>query len=195
MMFIPKRLHLAGIGLSFAILIGACTAPTSPGVIPLNASPTSIAPRQTVALLPSRTPTQAFTPTATSAQPNATVLSQMRGAQWSQTARGLTAGMFLNPYPPDLGGTTTYRVNLVDASGQPITDATVELSIIAGMVAMEGEHDEKFDLKLTHQGNGAYSIGSSVSGTNQALTGMMLTIKRGGQVWELQISKSDLPAK
>ncbi len=188
------RRHLIALQLMLLIaLVSACGAPALTDAAPTTRVPTLRAPSATATPLPKSSPTVTAFPTATTAQPGAPPLSQVRGVQWSQTSRGLTVGLFFEPYPPDLAGSTTYKVVVADTNGQLITDATVELSVIAGMAGMEGEHDDTFEFRLEHQGNGVYSIQSSVSGTNQALTRILITVKRGGQVWSFPISKDELP--
>lgn len=197
-----KRIALLFLLILLLSIIAACgggtpTSPTpQPTLIPTRSIPTST-PTQVVAtpaLKPS--PTISVSPTAVAVQPRVTVTSgQAQSAPWSQTQRGVTASLFFEPTPPQLGSTTNYRVVLADAAGQPITDVIVELNIIGAMPGMEGEHDENYTVNLPSQGNGAYTAQASVGHTNEVLSGMTLFIQRSGQTWLFTISKTDLPSR
>jgi hypothetical protein len=119
----------------------------------------------------------------------------MRGAHWLHTLRGLTLAMFFDPLPPEMAGSTTYRAVIADANGQPVTDALVEMSVVAGMSGMEGEHDETFDFKLAHRGNGVYDLRSSVSGTNDRLGRIGIIVKRGEQTWQFSFGKDEISSR
>jgi hypothetical protein len=171
-------------------LLSTCGAPTSPRPAPAALAPTRPAATIAVRVVATTAPSPA-PPVA--AQRTPVIPTQVRGAVWTMTLRGLTLGMFFEPYPPNLGGTTTYRVVIADEAGQLVDDATVDMSVNAGMAGMEGEHDETFEFKLAPQGNGTYLIRSSVSGTTQSLTRLLITVTRGGQVWSFPIAKDELP--
>jgi hypothetical protein len=115
--------------------------------------------------------------------------------QWSETRTDLIVGMSFDPYPPKMGTTTTFKVILTDAAGQPVSDATIELSVTAGMAGMQGEHDDTSNLSLTNQGDGVYATRASVGQSDQLLTGMTFDIQRGEKRWAFVISKDELPPR
>jgi hypothetical protein len=46
-----------------------------------------------------------------------------------QEAGNLLVSLSINPYPPSGGGSTDFVVNLTDANGQPVSDATISLDL------------------------------------------------------------------
>jgi hypothetical protein len=46
-----------------------------------------------------------------------------------QASGDLLVSLSINPYPPSGGGSTNFVVNLTDASGQPVSDATIGLDL------------------------------------------------------------------
>ncbi len=47
----------------------------------------------------------------------------------AQESGGLYISLGMTPYPPSSGGDTNFVVTLKDASGQPVTDATISLDL------------------------------------------------------------------
>ena len=190
--------------LLWAFVVSACgtsapTAPTSPPATTAatrgaTATPLPVTPTAPATTAPSAIPTAKPTlaPTATLGVASTPVLPPGQTIRWSQSARGLTVGLFLNPYPMSMGGSATFGVVLTDATGQPISDATVTLSLSAGMAGMEGEHDESQDIALTNKGSGTYQAVATPGRSDMVFTGMTVNIKRGDQVWTFAISKDDL---
>jgi hypothetical protein len=68
----------------------------------------------------------------------------------------------------------------------------VAISIVIGDAAMDGEDDETFTLNLAPEGNGVYSVRSSIGGVNQSLVSGSLSVKRGGESWGFFISRGEL---
>ena len=112
--------------------------------------------------------------------------------QWSESKVDLIVGMSFEPYPIQWGTTSTIKVFLSDSEGRPITDASVELTLIAGMAGMEGEHDEQTTLKLASQGEGVYLVRALMGKSEMALTGMSLSVQKGEKKWESPIAKDEL---
>jgi hypothetical protein len=46
-----------------------------------------------------------------------------------QASGDLLVSLSINPYPPSGGGASDFVVNLTDASGQPVSDATISLDL------------------------------------------------------------------
>lgn len=46
-----------------------------------------------------------------------------------QTSGDLLVSLSINPYPPSSGGASNFIVNLTNASGQPVSDATLSLDL------------------------------------------------------------------
>ena len=165
-----------------SLFLSACD---SPGGVLAFPSPTTTVP----ALRPSPTfiPVVTLTPKFQGVTPAA-----IRGAQWSATARGLTVGLAFEPFPLHPSNATMYRVALSDANGQPVMDAVVSMDIVVNEVGMEGDDDETFMFNLKHEGNGVYTVRTSIGGMNQTIVSCSLSIKRGGASWGFVISRSEL---
>jgi hypothetical protein len=113
--------------------------------------------------------------------------------QWSQTQSDLTLSVCFEPYPPRLGILTTYEAVVVSSAGQPLSDATVELTMVGGMARMEGEHDEDFSVTLESQGAGLYTARARVGPTDLVLTQVRVEIRRDRQLWTFSVFADDLP--
>jgi len=184
------------------IVVAGCGGEVTETEMPTSAPPTAMSASPTEA--PAVTPTvAAATATGVPALPTEVPAATPTAAAapatgvpdiyWSQTQAGLTAGMFFDPFPPQLGSLITYGVVLTDAVGQPVSDATVQMTIGGGMAEMEGEHDEEFSLELASQGSGVYMTQATVGPSDLALIGISLSIQQGGQVWSFNISTEELP--
>jgi hypothetical protein len=88
---------------------------------------------------------------------------------------------------------TTYQAALIDAAGQPVLDATVELTLVGGMGGMEGEHDEDFSVTLESQGAGLYTANGRVGPSDLVLTEVRIVVRQGGQSRTFSIPADDLP--
>ena len=138
-----KRKWLANLLLSVSLVSCSPAAPvsvtTTAGVIPAaTASAQTAVPAMT---RPAPSPTTPAEPTATdSTGPPVTPARPTCEAarQWSQTQGDLTLTVCFEPYPPQLGILTVYEAVLVGSDGQPISDATVKLTMVGGMDGMAG---------------------------------------------------------
>ena len=164
-----------------------------------GAGPTTAAPSLTVEPTltrpaPSPTVPAGSNVTATSASPMTPARLKCEATQqWTQTQRDLTLSLCFEPYPPQLGVLTSYQAVLIDAAGRPVLDATVELTLVGGMAAMEGEHDEDFSVTLASQGAGLYTAEGRVGPTDLVLTEVRIVIRHGGQLQTFSIPADDLP--
>ena len=102
--------------------------------------------------------------------------------------------MCFDPYPPQLGIPVTYEAMIADAAGQPVADATVELTLVGGMAGMEGEHDEDFAVQLDSQGSGRYTVQATVGSSDLALTEVIIKVASGRQSWSFSVSADELRA-
>ncbi len=102
--------------------------------------------------------------------------------------------MCFDPYPPQLGSPATYEAMITDAAGQPVADATVELTLVGGMAGMEGEHDEDFAVQLDSQGSGWYVVQATVGPSDLVLTEVRIEVLSGGQSWSFSASVNELRA-
>ncbi len=138
---------------------------------------------------PTTTPSVAAATTASAPIP---ALECKTGEPWLQTREGLTLAMCFDPHPPQLGSPATYEAMIVDAVGQPVADASVELTLVGGMAGMEGEHDEDFAVQLASQGAGRYAAQATVGPSDLALTGVTIEVLSGRQSWSFSISVDEL---
>lgn len=186
------------------LLVSVCIVGCRPSVAVETATPTTGASSTTAA------PSLTAEPTLTRPVPSPTVpasssvtaspASSMIPAtlkceatqQWTQTQSDLTLSLCFEPYPPRLGVLTTYQAALIDAAGQPVVDATVELTMVGGMGGMEGEHDEDFSVTLASQGAGLYTAEGRVGPTDLVLTEVLVVIRHGGQSRTFSIPADDL---
>jgi hypothetical protein len=138
-------------------------------------------------------PTTAPGPVATPAAPAPMpALDCKAGEPWSQTREGLTLAMCFDPYPPQLGSSGAYEAMIVDATGQPVADASVELTLVGGMGGMEGEHDEDFTVRLIDQGAGRYAAQATVGPSDLVLTGVTIEVLSGRESWSFAVSADEL---
>ena len=194
---------ISSLTLTAAVLLTACGGPTTPVPLvtsapatsaPPTPAPPTVAPTPDVLRpTPSTTPTPRAAATAT-APPAMAPLECKVGEPWSQTREGVTLAMCFDPYPPQLGIPATYEAVITDAAGQPVADAAVELTLVGGMAAMEGEHDEDFVVQLDSQGSGRYSVQARVGPSDLALTGVRINVLSGRQVWSFSVSANELQA-
>jgi len=207
-----KRLrHLwlfSGLTLTIALLLTACGGPATPAVQPatvpiITRFPTTSAtpapatdtpapevppPTSSATTLPA---TAAPTATAT-ASPVAILLECESGPAWSETREGVTLAMCFDPRPPQLGIPVNFEAMITDATGQQVTDATVELVLVGGMEGMAGEHDEDFAVQLDNQGSGRYAAQDTVRPSDLVLTAMRISVRSGSQSWSFSASETDL---
>jgi len=120
---------------------------------------------------------------------------RLPAVHWSDTQNGLTAKMYINPFPLRLGIASEFVLLLTNSEGQAVTNANVEMTLIGGMAGMEGEHDEEFNLKMTSQGAGLYSIRASPGSSTLVFGGMSLRIQRDTRVWTITIPKDALGSR
>lgn len=199
-MDLPER---KGRWLANWLLVGVVAASCGPAATPVSVTPTAnVAPTAAVPILtagptmtsPAPSPTSPAAATATTSVVSLVTPAALRceaAEQWSQTQDNLTLSLCFEPYPPQLGILTTYEVVLVGSDGQPLLDATVELTMVGGMAGMEGEHDEDFSLTLASQGAGLYTAEARVGPTDLALTQVRVAIKHGRQTWSFSVSAEE----
>ncbi|MBI5300625.1 MAG: hypothetical protein HY868_00695 [Chloroflexi bacterium] len=204
-MFLRKTRIPAYVSLfvALAMLVSACgggvpspqtpSSTAAPTVAPIA---TSIPALLTATSTPRALPTMPVVSTPLAVQPQITVVPrQTTGAHWSDTQGGLTVIVFFDPYPFQFKNSTTIRVVLTDATGQPITDASVELNMTHAVSGMEGEHDETLSVNLENQGRGTYVSRSITGQSDWVTTGIGMNIQRGGQSWSFSISKDELSTR
>ncbi len=114
------------------------------------------------------------------------------GDPWSQTQGGATLSICFDPHPPKLGTPGRYTALLVNAAGQPMAEAQVELTMVGGMAGMEGEHGEDFTLEMASQGAGLYAAEGPVGPSDLELTGIIVRVRSGGDGWTFNIPASAL---
>ena len=179
--------------LPLTLIISAC-APT-PAIEPTStptAAALSTAARPPATVAPTQTP--APRASSTTAARTGPTIAPGRGqpVQWSETKVDLIVGMSFEPYPIQWGSTSTIKVFLSDPEGRAVTDASVELRVVVGMVAMEGEHDESSSLNLESQGQGIYMARTFMGKSDMVLTGMSLSVQRGEKRWAFSIAKDEV---
>jgi hypothetical protein len=141
-------------------------------------------------------PTTAPSPAAATIAPAPMpALDCKAGEPWLQTREGLTLAMCFDPYPPQLGSPGAYEAMIVDAAGQPVADASVELTLVGGMGGMEGEHDEDFTVQLVDQGAGRYAAQATVGPSDLVLTGVSIEVFSGRQSWSFSISADEFGSR
>ncbi len=161
-------------------------------------TPASVVPTTTGLTLtqPAPSPTTPAEPTTTdSTGPPVTPAKPTCEAarQWSQTQGDLTLTVCFEPHPPQLGILTAYDAVLVGLDGQPVSDATVELTLIGDMIGMESEYDEAFSVMLESQGAGRYMAQARGGRTDLVVTEVQVEIQHGRQSWTFSVPAGDLP--
>jgi hypothetical protein len=116
-----------------------------------------------VAVSPSGTPIPA--PAAASNLPANTAM---------QAAGDLLVSLSLSPYPPSSGDASTFVVTLTDASGQPVSDATISLDLTMPEMWMPANQ-----VTLTAGEAGKYQASGYF--TMRGLWRIEVIITRGGQ--------------
>lgn len=170
------------------------TATPTTGAIPTIAAPSLTTGPTLTTPAPSPTVPASSSVAASPASPMTPATLECEATQpWTQTQRGLILSLCFEPYPPRLGVLTAYQAVLIDATGQPVLDAAVELTIVGGMAGMEGEHDEDFSVTLASQGAGLYTAEGRVGPTDLVLTEVRIVIRHGGQLRAFSIPADDLP--
>lgn len=163
----------------------ASTRPATNTAAPPSA-PTPVAPTA----VPTQAPTLA--PPTPAPGADAPLVECPTGDPWSQTQGGTTLSICFDPHPPKLGTPGRYTVLLIDAAGQPMAEAQVELTMVGGMAGMEGEHDEDFALEMASQGAGLYAAEGPVGPSDLELTGIIVRVRSGGDVWTFNLPASAL---
>ena len=194
-----------GLGLLIGLFLVGCSEAATPTNAPATArlTATTLAASATLTKVTPAGPTEVQSPrpspsgdtaTATpSSQPVAlAAVGCEPAAQWSQTQNDLTAVACFDPLPPQLGRPGIYEVLLADAAGQPLSDATVEVTLVGGMAGMAGEHDEDFSMTLESQGAGLYKVEATIGPTDLVLTEVRIKVQRGRELWSFSISVDDL---
>lgn len=186
-----------GSWLASLLLVGVSMAGCSPATTPvsatLTASPIPVATRPVPTAEPATAMPAASTAAASPVPPvTPAALTCEAAEQWTQTQNDLTLSLCFEPHPPRLGVLTTYQAVLIDSSGQPVSDATLELTMVGGMANMEGEHDEDFSVTLASQGAGLYTTEARVGPTDLVLTQIRIEIRRDRQLWSFTASAGEL---
>lgn len=187
-----------------AVGCGSATTPTSvpatasvvptaqPTVEPSPASTVTAAPTSVPTAEPTMAPTLA--PDTPTAGPTAAPLGCTTSEPWSQSQDGVSLSLCFEPHPPELGRPGRFSALLVDEVGQPIAEATLNMTLVGGMEGMEGEHDEDFSLELASQGEGLYTAEGTIGPSDLVLTGVAVRVRHGSDLWSFTIPASDLTA-
>jgi hypothetical protein len=131
-------------------------------------------------------------PASPIAGPTAAPLACATSEPWTQSQGGVSLSLCFEPRPPELGQPGRFSALLVDKAGQPISEATLNITLVGGMEGMEGEHDEDFSLELARQGEGLYTAEGTIGPSDLVLTGVALRVRYGNDMWSFSIPASDL---
>ncbi len=185
--------------LTAVFVLTACAAPAAtpepapPTATHLHPATSTPAPTQQLRATPTVT-AQSITVSASAAPPPAPTIEVpcATGAPWYGTQAGVTLYFCVDPRPPALGQPAAFEVVLFDATGQPIADVEVRLTLVGGMAGMLGEHDEDFSVTLARGEPGRYSLAATVGPPDLILTGVIIQVQRAQSPVAFEIPASQL---